>query len=510
VLRLDEIRDPEVLRQVAVLLEREVDALRAKLQRLTAELARLRGEAAPTAQRDLEFLKELLAQRERALFSASSERRPHPKADDPVPPSPPRRGHGPTAQPKLATIDVMHEWAEADRTCPQCGGTLKAMTGQTEDSEEIDVVERRFVIVKHQRQKYRCACNGCIDTAPGPLRLAPHPDRRGRRYSPAFAVEVAINKYLDHLPLERQARVMAREGLTIESQTLWDQLDALAAVLQPTYEALRRHVLAAPVIGADETWWRLMGGSAPNKRWWAWSLTCEDAVTYTILESRSQEAARQVLHGYRGIVVADGYGAYDALARAGPSFTLAHCWAHVRRKFVDAEPHYPAPCGEVLDLIGQLYAVERSCPAVNVGTSEDLRAEALAVRAARRRAQSASIAAAIRTWAHQQRALPESSLGKAIAYMLGLWPGLTRFLDDPRIALDNNATERGLRGLVVGRKNHYGSRSKRGTEVAALFYSLIESAKLCAVEPKAYLLHAASAALRARGTVTLPHALLTS
>ena len=94
--------------------------------------------------------------------------------------------------------------------------------------------------------------------------------------------------------------------------------------------------------------------------------------------------------------------------------------------------------------------------------------------------------------------------------MLGLWPGLTRFLDDPRIPLDNNATERGLRGMVVGRKNHYGSRSKRGTEVAALFYSLIESAKLCGVEPKAYLLHAARAALANPGTVTLPHALLTN
>jgi hypothetical protein len=128
-------------------------------------------------------------------------------------------------------------------------------------------------------------------------------------------------------------------------------------------------VQAAPVIGADETWWRVFVGPA-GKRWWAWSLTSETAVTYTILESRSQEAARQVLNGYRGIVIADGYGAYEALARAGPRFTLAHCWAHVRRKFVEAEPHYPGPCGEVLDLIGQLYAVERECPP-RVGTATD-------------------------------------------------------------------------------------------------------------------------------------------
>ena len=509
-LRLDEIRDPELVRQVAVLLERENEKLHAKLQSLIAELARLRGEAAVTPQHELEFLKELLAQRERALFSASSERHPRPKAEEPPTSPAPRRGHGPTAQPKLPTVEVVHELVEADRTCPQCGGTLKEMSGQTEDSEDITVVERGFVLRRHRRKKYRCACNGCIETAPGPLRLAARPDVRGRRYAPEFAVEVAVNKYVDHLPLERQARVMSREGLTIESQTLWDQLDALATVLAPTYEALRQHVLTAPVIGADETWWRLLGGSAPNKRWWAWSVTREDAVAYMILESRSQDAARQVLNGYRGIVIADGYGAYEALARAGPSFTLAHCWAHVRRKFVEAEEHYPGPCAEVLELIGQLYAVERACPSVDVGTSEDLRAEALAIRATARREQSAPIIAAIHAWAHQQRALPESSLGKAIAYMLGLWRGLTRFLDEPRIALDNNATERALRGMVVGRKNHYGSRSQRGTEVAALFYSLIESAKLCGVEPKAYLLVATRAALENPDTVTLPHALLTS
>ncbi len=176
---------------------------------------------------------------------------------------------------------------------------------------------------------------------------------------------------------------------------------------------------------------------------------------------------------------------------------------------MEAEPHYPGPCGEVLALIGQLYAAERAAPAADPGASEEVRAAALEGPAQIRRDQSAPVVAAIHAWAHQQRALPESSLGKAIAYMLGLWTGLTRFLADPRIPLDNNATERGLRGMVVGRKNHYGSRSRRGTEVAALFYSLIESAKLCGVEPKAYLLQATRAALANPGTITLPHALLT-
>ena len=180
----------------------------------------------------------------------------------------------------------------------------------------------------------------------------------------------------------------------------------------------------------------------------------------------------------------------------------------MRRKFIEAEAHYPAPCREVLELIGQLYAVEREVPTLPLGADDVV--DLLALRNRLRRDRSRAIVGAIQTWALAQRALPESSLGKAIGYLLGLWRGLTRFLDDPSIPLDNNRTERGLRGVVLGRKNHYGSRSRRGLEVAALFYSLIESAKLCGVEPKSYLLTATRAALANRTVVTLPRDLLAS
>ena len=497
-----------MLRQVAVLLERENETLHAKVQALTHELARLRGDDASAAERQLVFLKELLAQRERALFGPSSEQRPRPAASTPPTAAAPRRGHGPKAQPELPRVEMMHVLDDADQTCPQCGGTLRPMAGQTEDAEEITVVERQFVLVTHKRQKYRCACNGCVDTAPGPLRLAARPDARGARYAPEFAIEVAVGKYLDHLPLERQVRIMRREGLTIDSQTLWDQLATVADLLGPTYQALGQYVGHAPVVGADETWWRLMERPVA-KRWWVWTLSREDAVVYRILETRSQQAARALLAGYTGIVLADGYGAYDALARAGPRFTLAHCWAHVRRKFVEAEPHYPAPCRAVLELIGQLYAVEREVPSLPAAAAVETADDLLALRGRLRQERSRAIVGEIQTWALAQRALPESSLGKAITYLLGLWAGLTRFLDNPRIPLDNNRTERGLRGVVLGRKNHYGSRSRRGTEVAALFYSLMESAKLCDVDPKRYLLAATRAALADRAAVTLPHTLLT-
>ena len=186
-LRLAQIRDLDTMRQVAVLLERENDRLHAQLAALTRELSQLRGEDASAAQRQLEALKEILAHREQALFGDSSEKRPRAAAPTPAPP-PPQRGHGPKPQPTLPRIDVMHELAVSDRTCAACGGVLQEMTGQTEESEEITVVERRFVMLRQIRKKYRCACNGCIETAPGPLRLAARPDRRGRRYSADFAI----------------------------------------------------------------------------------------------------------------------------------------------------------------------------------------------------------------------------------------------------------------------------------------------------------------------------------
>jgi transposase len=497
-MHIERISDVDTLRKVAVLLDRQVRTLSAHVRDLAEENARLKGQDARSIQREIEALKELLAQRERVIFAEKSEQRSRTGAEGTPSEPAPRRGHGPRVQPSLPILDLVHELDAADLVCPKCGGQLIEMAGQTEDSEEVTVIERRFAILRHQRKKYRCACNGCVDTAPGPLKLQP-----GARYSTAFAVEVAVNKYLDHLPLERQARIMRREGLTVDSQTLWDQLDVLATVLQPTCAALNRHVLDAEVVGADETWWRLMDQKG-SKRWWVWGVTRDDAVIYKTLPSRSRAAAGQVLNGYRGIVMADGYTAYDALSRAGPSFTLAHCWAHVRRKFIEAEPHFPDPCRQVLDRIGQLYAIEGEVPSPSEPAD---RAAALALRHRLRQERSRPLVREIRDWALAQRPLPESGLGKAVSYMLGLWKGLTLFLDDPRIPLDNNATERGLRGVVLGRKNHYGSRSVRGTEVAALFYSLLESAKLAGVEPKLYLLTATRAALADHHTVTLPHEL---
>ena len=496
-IRIETEQNIEVLRQVARLLWRENEVLHERLRQLTAEKLRLQGADAQALQLEIDQLQELLARRERELFASSSEKRSQPAIEPTSEPSSARSGHGPQEQKQLPIVEVHHELPEAERSCVHCGGTLEAMGQQVEESEEITVVERSFRLVRHRRQKYRCRCNGNVVTAPGPARLIP-----GGRYSPEFAVEVAISKYLDHAPLERQVRIMEREGLTVTSQTLWDQIEALACHLEPSYNALRPRVLGSAVVYADETHWRLMGHEEEKSRWWVWCVANDEAVFYQLFGTRSAKAARSVLSGYQGIVLCDGYGAYEALARAGPAITLAHCWAHVRRKFIEIEPHYPRACEEILQLISKLYLVERGASRETFPEA----AERLALRGKLREEHSRPLVAEIYAWAEEQRqkALPRSGLGQATEYLLGLWKGLTRFLEDPRIPLDNNAAERALRGVVVGRKNHYGSRSKRGTEVAALFYSLCETAKLVGVEPRAYLLQATHAALSKPGTVTLP------
>lgn len=482
---LTEERDVDTLRTISLLLERENQRLITK--NLTAELARLRGLPA-IAQLTFE-VEQTLQQTRAAILDRAA-------APTPTAPRPPRPGHGPREQPALPVIEVRHELPADQRGCPACGGTLTELVGQCETAERITTVKATYHVEHHARQKYRCACNGAVVTAPAPPTLIP-----GGRYTPAFAVGVAVAKYTDHLPLERQVRMMAREGLIVESQTLWDQIQALARHLEPSYEALGQQALAAPVIHVDETRWPRLGSDAPSAGT-VWGVATPTAAFYRILPGKSADEGRQLLGGYRGTVVVDGYAVYDVLARDGPGFALAHCWAHTKRKFEANATDWPTACGEIDERIGDLYAVERLVPGRFPGD-----AAAQALRQELRRTRSQPILDRIKAWALEQVGLPRSELGKAVRYMLERWTGLTRFLDDPCIPLDNNAAERALRGPVVGRKNHYGSKSLRGTQVAALFYTLCESAKLTGVDPHAYLLHAAEVALAQPGTVTLPDAL---
>lgn len=483
---LKDERDLDTLRQISLLLDRENQRLIDKVRQLTAELARLRG-VANVEQLELALLEELQHARaqvfrhdERGAAGTSVPRRPHP-------------GHGPRTQVALPSTEIRHELPPDQRQCPACGGELSEMTGQAETSERITTVKLTYQVEHHVRQKYRCACNGAVVTAPAPPTLIP-----GGRYTPEFAVGVAIAKYADHLPLERQVRMMGREGLIVDSQTLWDQMNALARHLEPTYDALGRRALESPVINVDETRWTMMG-SKKRAVGIVWVVRAPTVSFYRILPGKSADEGRQVLAGYRGTAVVDGFAVYPALARDGPGLTLAHCWAHTIRKFDEIAEHWPLACAEIGALIGELYVIERLVPGPFPGdTAAQVRRQEL------RRDRSTSILDQIWQWATVQVGLPRSDFGKAVRYMLERWEGLTRFVADPQIPLDNNAAERALRGPVVGRKNHYGSRSLRGTHVAAIFYTLCETARLVGVDPHAYLLHAVHAAIANPGVATFP------
>jgi len=497
--RLEEINDVKTLQQVASHLEKATVRQSKQIARLRAEVARLKGQDADP-QMELKLLKEQLAAMQRMVFNESSERGHREAKSGDQESRAPHRGHGPKSQPNLPVEEVTHTLDEEDRTCSICGETLTEMGDQAEESEEITVVGVEYKILKHRRQKYRCRCNEQVMTAPGPAKLIP-----GGRYSVDFAVHVAEQKYLDHLPLERQVRAMGRAELEIDSQTLWDQISILARYLEPTYRMLCKMVLELGVVYADETFWRNHENSNSSK-WWTWCVVGEGIATYRILNSRSLKAAKKVLNGFEGIAMTDGYAAYQALQNSSRSLKLAHCWAHVRRKFLEAADFSPELSEHAVQLIGELFRIEQEAPRAGPDATDEERQQALELRHRLRQEKSKPVIKELLEWAgkHDGAVLPRSKLGKAITYMLKLWKGLTLFLDDPRIPLDNNAAERALRGVVVGRKNHYGSKSKRGTEVAALFYTLFETAKLSGVDPRAYVTLAAKRAIADHGAVTLP------
>jgi transposase len=183
------------------------------------------------------------------------------------------------------------------------------------------------------------------------------------------------------------------------------------------------------------------------------------------------------------------------------SFTQAFCWSHVRRKFIEAERSCPREAAAVINLIDELFAIEKLC---KTGPPQHFDGDRLAWTLHLRQQRSEPVLAALKVWGQTKLALGSTSFGKAQSYMMDLWDGLVRFVDDPNVAVDNNASERALRGLVIGRKNHYGSKSVRGTEVAAVLYSVLESAKLAGVNPADYM-HAAVTSVLLGDEPLLPH-----
>jgi transposase len=477
VVDLDREQDIEELRRIAHAQQAQIRMLLEAIAKQNKELAAYKGTKGD-AQLTLKMLEAL-----QAKAKAADEALARAEAAQAKPARKARTSWGPTEQPRLPVIEQEFVLDDADRTCPSCGGGLAAMKGQFDESEMIDVVEVSYRVVKVKQQKYVCRCGGCVETAVGPARAL-----SGSRYSLAFAIKVILDKWLDHIPLERQVRILERHGLAATSQTLWDLAYAVSKRLAIVDDALEKHLLAQPVIGLDQTSWPRLETDA-TKPWQMWALTAPDVVVHRIRDDKSAATFASLVGSYRGVIIADALGTHEAGARASPNIVLAGCWAHVYRRFEEAKPDHP-DAERALAWIGAIYEIDRAA-----GADDALRAES-------RRTKAPAILDELETWLWSQAEIKSLSIGGAAAYTLGIWDRLTRFVDDARIPLDNNATERAIRGPVVGRKNHYGSRSRSGTEVASRLYSILETCKLHDVDPAAYM-HAAVIAAD-RGELVVP------
>jgi transposase len=470
---LEREQDIEELRRVALALHAQLQNTIRQLKRKCEQLAFYTGNK-DELQQTLALIEKLTGQAQAAEAAAKN---PPPK------PAAPRSRSGPTPQPNLPRVPLDCELDDADRACPSCGGALAPMADQVEHSEMIDVVEVSYRIVEVRQHKYVCACGGCVETAPGPERALP-----GSRYSLAFAIKAVIDKYLDHIPLERQVRILERHDLVVTSQTLWDMVCAIAKRLALVDDALYAHVLAQPVIGLDQTGWPRLEKDA-KKPWQMWCLTAPGVVVHRIRDDKSAATFGALVGNYRGVIVCDALGTHAAGAREGPGITLAGCWAHVYRKFEEAMPDHPE-AERALAWIGALYAIDE-----RAGGDLDRLAEL-------RRTEAPAVLAELKNWLWHFATLKTISIGNAAGYAIANWDRLTRFVENPRVPLDNNATERAIRGPVVGRKNHYGSKSRLGTQVAATLYTILETAKLRGIDPAKYV--AAAVVAADRGEVLLP------
>ena len=487
---LDRITDVDTLRQLLRVQLRETERLKAELKQAYEQL---RGKDAKKAEQLALRLAEVERQHAnalKALFGPSSEKRPKGEAKNKG--RNPQTGHGRKGQ-AIPLQDVRHVYENLPIVCGVCGGDLVEWKDQYEESEEIDFVPPKVILKRHLRQKYRCTCGACIQTAPGPQKLFPK-----ARYSVNFALNVAVQKYAYHKPLARQVKAFEHQGLSVTSATLWDYLSTMYDLLLPAYQRLEAYVLSQPVMGIDETRWKLLKTEqqGKSKAWWVWVRRVKDAVHYTLDPSRGNDVAIRLLKDFKGTVIADGYRPYEVALKHNPHMKLANCWSHARREVL---PFEADPRGaRVLRVIQRMYRLEAIAKERALSPPELLRW---------RQRKTKPLLTALFKWLQRLEIPSTFDLSKALRYILTRQSALTLFLDDPLLSPDNNATERVIRGVVVGRKIHFGSRSEKGTQVAALMYSLTDSAELVALDPAIYLAKALDAALKGV-EIPLPHELV--
>ena len=464
-----------IIEQRAELLSRDL-----QIEKLKIELARLKR---LQFGRSSEHVSQQIAQLELTLEELEASETALAIVATPARTSEPRERAKPVRRPlprHLPRETLTHESA---CTCPECGGALRALGEDV--AEVLEYVPGRFKVLRHVRPKFSCDACTRIVQAQAPAR----PIARGLA-GPGLLAHVLVSKYADHLPLYRQAEIYAREGIDLDRSTLANWVGQSSALLEPLVEALSRHLLAATKLHADDTPVPVLcPGRGTTKQGRLWTYVRDDrpagseepaAVWFAYSPNRKSEHPRDHLANFGGVLQADGYSGFNGLYdRKQDSPLEAACWAHVRRKFYDIHQATSSLLArEALERIGELYGIEAQIR----GSPPDLRRQVREARAGPKLDE-------LHRWCHAtlKQISAKSELGGAIRYALSRWQALTRYQGDGGIEIDNNAAERALRAVALGRKNYLFADSDAGGERAAAIYTLIGTAKLNGIDPEAYL-----------------------
>lgn len=418
------------------------------------------------------------------LFEDECEAAP---ADDPPPDEAPadaaparrrRKGHGWGKLPAhLPRREVLIDLPADQRFCPDCGEPLERI-GE-DRSERVDVIPAKVIVKVLVRPKYACPHRHGIQQAESP----PSPVTGGR-FDFGCVAHVVTSKIADHLPLYRQQNQLARSGLTLSRATLCSMLIQAAVLLEALAALMRWRLLAVDLLGADDTPVRVLDRTHPQgvrtARFWLFRGFAEAPYdVFHFHESRARDGPAEFLREFRGTVKVDAYGVEDGVYLSSDGrITASCCWSHARRKFDEALSSHPRLACEALAIIQQLYDIE--------DRARDFTPEE---RQALRQRESTPLVERFRTWLEAQapHALPKLKLGQAIAYARNQWSSLENFLEDGRIPLDNNAVERALRALTIGRKNWMFIGSLAAGPHAAVLYTIVASAARHHLDVWAYL-----------------------
>jgi transposase len=368
-------------------------------------------------------------------------------------------------------------------TCPDCGGKLHELGEDV--AEMLEYVRACFKVIRHVRPKLSCKACARIVQAPAPSR----PIDRGVA-GPGLLAHVLTAKFADHLPLYRQSEIYAREGVDLDRSTLAGWVGATSELLAPLVDAVRDHVMSASKIHADDTPVPVLApGTGKTKTGRLWTYVRDDrpsgdttapAVWFAYAPDRKGERPRLHLKNFKGALQADAYAGFRHLYDTGDIYEVA-CWAHARRKFHEIHVAHPSPTTtEAIERIAALYAIEK-----------EIRGSTPEIRKSIRQARAKPLLDSLRLWMETMLAKlsRKSDTAAAIRYALSRWRALTRYADDGTLEIDNNAAERALRVVALGRKNYLFCGSDAGGERAAAIYSLLGAAKLNGLDPEIYLQH---------------------